>query len=146
MATYTITINERTKEGKSLLNYLDSLGLICHKQDKNAISEAMMNKTIDYSKPVNNRKINGVMVYENEDGKMKEFCLGHVFCSRNSDLSEAEQYRECFESATKAFYRDGYRYMFVSARGIPSPSLAYYSIVACMFKDRETAEKYIYMD
>ena len=46
MATYTITINERTKEGKSLLNYLDSLGLICHKPDKNAISEAMK-KMID---------------------------------------------------------------------------------------------------
>ncbi|MFC2605600.1 MAG: hypothetical protein ACFN20_07930 [Bacteroidota bacterium] len=146
MATYTITINERTKEGKSLLNYLDSLGLICHKPDKNAISEAMMNKTIDYSKPVNNRKINGVIVYENEEGKMKEFRLGHVFCSQNSDLSEAEQYRECFESATRALYRDGYRYMFVSDRGIPTPSLAHYSIVVCMFKDRETAEKYIYMD
>lgn len=44
MATYTITINERTKEGKSLLNYLDSLGLICQKPDKNAISEAMKKK------------------------------------------------------------------------------------------------------
>lgn len=35
----------------------------------------MMNKTIDYSKPVNKREINGVIVYENEEGKMKEFCL-----------------------------------------------------------------------
>ena len=146
MATYIITINERTKEGKSLLNYLDSLGLICHKPDKNAISEAMMNKTIDYSKPVNNREINGVMVYENEDGKMKEFCLGHVFCSQNPDLSEEEQYRECFDRATKALYRDGYRYMFVSARCIPMPTEVRYSIIACMFKDRETAEKHIYMD
>ncbi len=146
MATYTITINERTKEGKSLLNYLDSLGLICHKPDKNAISEAMMNKTIDYSKPVNKREINGVIVYENEEGKMKEFRFGYVFYSQNSDLSEEEQYRECFESATRALYRDGYKYMFVSARGIPTPSLAYYSIVVHIFKDRETAEKHIYMD
>jgi hypothetical protein len=106
----------------------------------------MMNKTIDYSKPVNKREINGVIVYENEEGKMKEFCLGHVFCSQNPDLSEEEQYRECFDRATKVLYRDGYRYMFVSDRGIPTPSLAHYSIVVCMFKDRETAEKYIYMD
>ena len=28
MATYTITINERTREGKSLVNYLKSLGVI----------------------------------------------------------------------------------------------------------------------
>ena len=27
-ATYTITINERTREGKSLVNYLKSLGVI----------------------------------------------------------------------------------------------------------------------
>ncbi len=44
MATYTITINERTKEGKSLLNYLDALGLIFHKTDKNTISESMKKK------------------------------------------------------------------------------------------------------
>lgn len=106
----------------------------------------MKNKPIDYSKTVNNRKINGVMVYENEDGKMKEFCLGYVFYSQNSDLSEAEQYRECFESATRVLYRDGYKYMFVSARGIPMPTEVRYSIIAHIFKDRETAEKYIYMD
>lgn len=104
------------------------------------------NKPIDYSKTVNNREINGVMVYENEDGKMKEFCLGYVFYSQNSDLSEAEQYRECFESATRVLYRDGYKYMFVSARGIPMPTEVRYSIIAHIFKDRETAEKYIYMD
>ena len=28
MATYTITVNERTKEGKSLVNSLKSLGVI----------------------------------------------------------------------------------------------------------------------
>ena len=28
MATYTITVNERTKAGKSLVNYLRSLGVI----------------------------------------------------------------------------------------------------------------------
>ena len=28
MATYTITVNERTREGKSLVNYLKSLGVI----------------------------------------------------------------------------------------------------------------------
>ena len=28
MATYTITINERTREGKSLVKYLKSLGVI----------------------------------------------------------------------------------------------------------------------
>ena len=28
MATYTITVNERTKAGKSLVNYLKSLGVI----------------------------------------------------------------------------------------------------------------------
>ena len=28
MATYTITINERTKEGKGLVNYLKTLGVI----------------------------------------------------------------------------------------------------------------------
>ena len=28
MATYTITINERTREGKGLVNYLKALGVI----------------------------------------------------------------------------------------------------------------------
>ena len=28
MATYTITVNERTKEGKGLVNYLKALGVI----------------------------------------------------------------------------------------------------------------------
>lgn len=28
MATYTITVNEKTKEGKSLVKYLKSLGVI----------------------------------------------------------------------------------------------------------------------
>ena len=28
MATYTITVNERTKEGKGLVNYLKTLGVI----------------------------------------------------------------------------------------------------------------------
>ena len=28
MATYTITINERTREGKGLVNYLKTLGVI----------------------------------------------------------------------------------------------------------------------
>ena len=106
----------------------------------------MMNEPIDYTKPVNKREINGVMVYENEEGKMKEFRLGHVFYSQKPDLSEEEQYRECFDRATKILYKDGYRYMFVSARGIPMPTEVRYSIIACMFKDRETAEKYIYMD
>lgn len=34
MATYTITINERTKEGKGLLYYLEYLGVI-KKNDSN---------------------------------------------------------------------------------------------------------------
>ena len=28
MATYTITVNERTREGKGLVNYLKTLGVI----------------------------------------------------------------------------------------------------------------------
>ena len=106
----------------------------------------MKNEPIDYSKPVNNREINGVMVYENEEGNMKEFCLGHVFYSLNPNLSEEEQYRECFERATKILYKDGYRYMFVSARCLPMPTEVRYSIIAHIFKDRETAERHIYMD
>ena len=34
MATYTITVNERTKEGKSLVNYLKSLGVIEEPNDE----------------------------------------------------------------------------------------------------------------
>ena len=33
MATYTITVNERTKAGKSLVNYLRSLGVIDEPND-----------------------------------------------------------------------------------------------------------------
>lgn len=41
MATYTITINERTKAGKSLVGYLRSLGVIDEPDDTTmaAISE-----------------------------------------------------------------------------------------------------------
>ena len=34
MATYTITVNERTKAGKSLVNYLKSLGVIEEPNDE----------------------------------------------------------------------------------------------------------------
>ena len=34
MATYTITVNERTKAGKSLIGYLRSLGVIDEPNDK----------------------------------------------------------------------------------------------------------------
>ena len=34
MATYTITVNERTKAGKSLVNYLRSLGVIDEPNDE----------------------------------------------------------------------------------------------------------------
>lgn len=33
MATYTITVNERTKAGKSLVNYLRNLGVIDEPDD-----------------------------------------------------------------------------------------------------------------
>ena len=33
MATYTITVNERTKAGKSLVNYLRNLGVIDEPND-----------------------------------------------------------------------------------------------------------------
>lgn len=41
MATYTITVNERTKAGKSLIGYLRSLGVIDEPNDATlaAISE-----------------------------------------------------------------------------------------------------------
>ena len=31
MATYTITLNERTARGKALINYLQALGILLHK-------------------------------------------------------------------------------------------------------------------
>lgn len=41
MATYTITINERTKEGKGLLNYLQSLGVLIYASEGKEVSETM---------------------------------------------------------------------------------------------------------
>lgn len=35
MATYTITVNERTKSGKGLVNYLKSLGIIKKENEPN---------------------------------------------------------------------------------------------------------------
>ncbi len=46
MATYTITINERTKEGKGLLHYLQSLGVLTPASEGKEIS-ATMKKKID---------------------------------------------------------------------------------------------------
>ncbi len=47
MATYTITINERTKEGKAHLYILEALGLISKKEgkkEKSPYSEAFIKK------------------------------------------------------------------------------------------------------
>lgn len=42
MATYTIFINERTREGKSLLEYLKNLGLIKTTENKmNAVQKSL---------------------------------------------------------------------------------------------------------
>ncbi len=35
MATYTITVNERTKSGRGLVNYLKSLGMIKEEDEPN---------------------------------------------------------------------------------------------------------------
>ena len=42
MATYTITVNERTKAGKSLVNYLKSLGVIDGPNDETMPCEVTM--------------------------------------------------------------------------------------------------------
>ena len=65
MATYTITINERTKEGKSLLNYLDALGIIDHKRDKNTISEAMKKKIDGVMEDERNRRVMHFTSFDN---------------------------------------------------------------------------------
>lgn len=48
MATYTITINEKTKSGKSLVSYLRSLGVIDEKPN---------NETLEAMKDVENGKV-----------------------------------------------------------------------------------------
>ena len=49
MATYTITVNERTKAGKSLVNYLRSLGVIDEPNEETieAIREAQSGKNLE---------------------------------------------------------------------------------------------------
>ena len=47
MATYIIKINERTKEGKGLLDYLQALGVITEKEgkkEKSPYSDAFIKK------------------------------------------------------------------------------------------------------
>lgn len=56
MATYTITINERTKEGRGLLYYLQSLGVLKSASEGKEISEAMHKKIDKAIEDVKNGK------------------------------------------------------------------------------------------
>jgi hypothetical protein len=70
MATYTITLNERTSSGKALMEYLKALGVLMHKVSPTAVTKTKeydITKTADFKAAKDDVKNGRVTTYDSVD-------------------------------------------------------------------------------
>ena len=75
MATYTITLNERTSSGKALMEYLKALGVLMHKVSPTAVTKAKeydITKTADFKAAKDDVKNGRVTTYDSVDDLFKK--------------------------------------------------------------------------
>lgn len=96
----------------------------------------MKNRPIDYSKPVNNREINGVIVFEDRKDIPDDVLIGCLFFAQDSKLSKKEQYEQCFDYATKQAFELGFKYLYILTRYIPDSPAQTYGFAASMHKEK----------